>query len=59
MTPTKKGWSNFRREFERGLNMEVTQPSTSVVMVLVELKEGHHDRERHKPVPRFTALKRR
>ena len=45
--------------FERGLNMEVTQPSTSAAMVLVELVEGHHGRDRHESVPRFTALERR
>ena len=45
--------------FEWGLNTEVTQPSTSTETVLVELKEGHHGRDRHIPVPRFTTLERR
>ena len=59
MTPAARGWSNYRREFERGLNMEVKQPSTSVATVLIELIEGHHGGDRHKPVPRFMALERR
>ena len=53
------GWSNYRREFGRGLNTEVTQPLTSTATVLVELIEGHHGRDRHRPIPRFTALERR
>ena len=59
VTPTKRGWSDYQREFERGLNTEVTQPSTSAATVLVELVEGHHGRDRHMPVPRFTTLKMR
>ena len=47
------------REFERGLNMEVTQPSTSAATVLVELAEGQHGRDRHESIPRFMALESR
>ena len=59
MTPTDRGWSDYRREFVRGLNTEVTWSLTSAATVLVELVEGHHSRDRHVSVPRFTALERR
>ena len=40
----------------KGLNTLVKQPSTCTATVLVEHEEGHHDRDEHQPVPRFTAL---
>ena len=50
MTPTYRGWSDYWREFVRGLNTEVTRSLTNVAMVLVELVEDQHDRYEHTAV---------
>ena len=50
MTPTERGWSDYRREFARGLNTEVTWSLTSAATVLVELMEDQHGRDEHTAV---------
>ena len=47
VTPTERGWSDYRREFERGLNTEVTRSLTNTATVLVELVEDQHGRDEH------------
>ena len=45
VTPTKRGWSDYRREFVRRLNTEVTRSLTNAATVLVELVEDQHGRD--------------
>ena len=56
MTPTKLGGHTHEESSCKGLNTLVKQPSTCTATVLVEHEEGHHGRDGHEPVPRFTAL---
>ena len=59
MTPTERGWSDYQREFVRGLNTEVTRSLTNAATVLVELVEDQHREMNTQQLPRFTALERR